>query len=434
MAMGERANTHVLTGKAHAVAGINQGAVGHDLRVAPVHGPLAPSHFVALAHGLGHLALQLEAIRQPGQALGDVDEALLGHPGVSGCGPTMAQERTPVHEQALVRFMDNGERHVAAALQGVAVLLHHLVGLGGTDHVLFDQLFDVALTGGRQGADAGVHQRLGLHRLLGLVMPPAAVADDVDHHILAEAHAVVGGQLGDEHHRLGVVAVDVEDGRLDDLGDLGAVLRRTGVIAAVGGEADLVVDDDVDRAAGLEAPGLGHLEGFHDHPLAGKGGIAVDQYGGHEVAGVVASPVLAGTHGTLDHRADDFQVGGVEGQGQVHFPARGHDVGRKALMVLDVPRAGGGGHLAVEFIEQVPGILAEYVDQHVQAATVGHADDALQHAVSAQPLQQFVQAGNQGLAALQAKPLGAGVPAVQVLLKAFGSRQPLQYGAFLRRA
>ena len=315
MAVGERAHPHILARKAHAMARIDQGAVGHDLGVAPVHGPLASGHFVALAHGLGHLSLQLEAVRQLGQALGHVDEALLGHPGVGGCGPPVAEEWAPVHEQALVRFMDDGERHVAAALQRVAVLLRRFRGLGSADHLLFDQLFDVALTGGRQGADAGVHQRLGLHRLLGLIMPPAAVADDVDDHILAEPHTVVGGQLGDEHHRLGVIAVDVEDGRLDDLGDLGAILRRAGVITAVGGEADLVVDDDVDRAAGLEAPGLGHLEGLHDHPLAGEGGVAVDQDGRYEIAGVVTSPILAGAHGTLDHGADDFQVGGIEGQG-----------------------------------------------------------------------------------------------------------------------
>ena len=103
-------------------------------------------------------------------------------------------------------------------------------------------------------------------------------------------------------------------------------------------------------------------------------------------------------------------------------------------MVLDVPGTGFHGHLAVKLIEQIPGILTENVDQHIQAAAVRHADDAFQHAVPAQSLQQFVQAGNQGFAAFQAKPLGAGVAAVQVLLKAFGGGQPLQYGAFLRRA
>ena len=53
-------------------------------------------------------------------------------------------------------------------------------------------------------------------------------------------------------HGFRVLAVDVEDRRLDHLGDVGAVLRRAGV-ARGGGEADLVVDDDVDRAAGRVA-------------------------------------------------------------------------------------------------------------------------------------------------------------------------------------
>ena len=52
----------------------------------------------------------------------------------------MAEEWAPVHKQALVRFVDDGERHVAATLQRVAVLLRRFRSLGGADHLLFDQL------------------------------------------------------------------------------------------------------------------------------------------------------------------------------------------------------------------------------------------------------------------------------------------------------
>ena len=66
----------------------------------------------------------------------------------------------------------------------------------------------------------------------------------------------------------------------------------------------------------------------------------------------------------------------VEREGKVHFAARRHDIGRESLMVFDV------AHiifvdldLAVELIEQVPRVLAEYVHQHIEAASVRHADD-----------------------------------------------------------
>ena len=110
--------------------------------------------------------------------------------------------------------------------------------------------------------------------------------------------------------RLGVLAVDVEDRHLDHLGDVGAVPRRAGV-ARVGGEADLVVDDDVDRAAGPVAGELQQVQRLGHEALAGERGVAVDQDRHAELAvGVVVQPLL-GPHAALDHRVDGLQVAGV---------------------------------------------------------------------------------------------------------------------------
>ena len=102
-------------------------------------------------------------------------------------------------------------------------------------------------------------------------------------------------------------------------------------------------------------------------------------------------------------------------------------------MVLDVPGAHFGGHLAVKLVKQIPRVLAQNIDQHVQAPAVRHADHGLQHPLGAEPLQQLVQAGNQGLPALQPKPLDARIAAVQVLLQPLGGGQPLQDGSLVRR-
>jgi hypothetical protein len=44
----------------------------------------------------------------------------------------------------------------------------------------------------------------------------------------------------------------------------------------VGGEADLVVDDEADRAAGAVARQAGEVEGLLDDALTGERGVAVD--------------------------------------------------------------------------------------------------------------------------------------------------------------
>ena len=59
--------------------------------------------------------------------------------------------------------------------------------------------------------------------VVGLVVAAAPVADQVDDDVLAERLAVFERQPPDPDHGLGVVAVDVEDRRLDHPGHVGGV-------------------------------------------------------------------------------------------------------------------------------------------------------------------------------------------------------------------
>ena len=61
-----------------------------------------------------------------------------------------------------------------------------------------------------------------------------------------------------------------------------------------------------------------------------------------------------------------------------------------------------------------------------------HAHHAFQDIVGAEPLQQFVQAGNERFSPFQAEALGAGVASVQVLFQAIRRSQPLQDAALVR--
>ena len=78
------------------------------------------------------------------------------------------------------------------------------------------------------------------------------------------------------HDGLGIVGVDVEDGRVDDARHVGAVGRGARV-ARVGGEADLVVGHDVDRAARRVVGQVRQVERLVDDALAREGRVAVQQ-------------------------------------------------------------------------------------------------------------------------------------------------------------
>ena len=274
--------------------------------------------------------------------------------------------------------------------------------------------------------DLLVHQRLRQRRRVLLVVAELAEADDVDDDVLVELLPVVERDLAAQDDRFRIVAVDVQHRRLDHLDDVGAVERRARIARVGRGEADLVVDDDVDRAAGVVAARLRQRQRLHDDALAGERRVAVDDHRQHRVAFVVAAPIEARLHRALDHRIDDLEVRRVERQAEVHRAARRRDVAREALVVLDVARRQVLGRRVVELGEQVLRHLAERVDEHVETAAVRHADDDLLHALAAGALDELVHRGDEALAALEREALLADVLGVQVALEPFGRGQPVE--------
>ena len=81
-------------------------------------------------------------------------------------------------------------------------------------------------------ADLRVHERLGEARLVALIVAEAAVAPHVDDDVAVELLAIFDGELAGEGHRLGIVAVDVEDRRLDRLGDVRRIRRGAAELRA----------------------------------------------------------------------------------------------------------------------------------------------------------------------------------------------------------
>ena len=56
-------------------------------------------------------------------------------------------------------------------------------------------------------------------------MPAASIANQIDHYVFVELVAIIHGKLGDEYHCFGIVTINVENRRLNHLGDVSAILR-----------------------------------------------------------------------------------------------------------------------------------------------------------------------------------------------------------------
>ena len=106
-------------------------------------------------------------------------------------------------------------------------------------------------------------------------MTVATVADQVNDVIFAGLPAVISGQLHDVHDSLRVFAVHMKDRHHQHLGNIGRIsggarIFRKRCIA------DLIINHDMNGAAGFVAFQLRHIQSLSNDTLAGEGGIAVD--------------------------------------------------------------------------------------------------------------------------------------------------------------
>ncbi len=196
-----------------------------------------------------------------------------------------------------------------------------------------------------------------------------------------------------------------------------------------GGEADLVVHDDVDRAARLVAAEAREAEALGHDALACKRRVTVQKHRDDARAVMIVELRLLGACLAEDNGVHRLEVRGVRRQRQVDGVAVELAVGRGAEVVLHVARAlhvVGLEAAALELVEDRAVGLAHHVGQHRQPAAVGHADHDLLHAQRAAALDDLLHRRDQRLAAVEAEALGAHVLDVQELLEALGLDQLVQ--------
>ena len=263
--------------------------------------------------------------------------------------------------------------------------------------------------------DRAVHQRLGEGRLVSLVVPVPTVAKQVDDHVFLEFFAEFGGDAGDFDDRFGIVAVYVKDRRLDAFCHIRRVGARPGG-GRSGGKPDLVVDDDVDRAAGAEADQVRQFKRLGDEPLSGESRIAMHQNAGYlRPLGVATLQLLCPDLAEHDG-IDGLEVRGICSQGQVDHSPTHFSVARSAEVVFDVARAMdvlGIGGIPLELGEDRGKRFADEICEHVETAPVRHADHELTDTELVAAVEDRLQRRHQRLGAFDAKPLGAGVAPVE---------------------
>ena len=204
------------------------------------------------------------------------------------------------------------------------------------------------------GIDFGVEGRLSEAGFIPFVVAVAAIADEIEDNILMKALAKFECELDDGSSGERIVPIDVENGEAERFSWSGAVASGAGVFWDCG-EGDLVIDDDVDSAAGAVALEAGEVEGFGDDALSDESAVSVNEDGDNFFAfdGILAE-ALAGAGLAFDDGVDGFEMAGVGSEGEENFlSGRGGDLIFVTEMVFDVAASedGLGNVVLVEFGE-----------------------------------------------------------------------------------
>ena len=341
--------------------------------------------------------------------------------------PLGADIRLPVDFKWRLVIREYRFVRVITSVQRAAICTDHIFSIRLAERSFASEFGAIYLTRRRMLVYRFIHERLGDHRLVLLVVAKPAVADEVDDDVFAELHPIVQRDLGNETHRFGIIAINVEDRHFEHLRYIAAVQRGSRIAQIRSCETDLVVDDDVYRATGPEAARLCKIQGLHYDALSGIRRVAVYENRQHLLPVFITAAVLTRPYRAFDDRVDDFKMRRIEGEGQMQRSAGRHDVRRKTFVVFHVARERGLVVLAFEFGEQVLRHLAQCIHQHVQTPAMRHADYELLHTGGACALQQVIEQRDEAVAAFERKARLADVLGMQIAFERFGCGQPLEY-------
>ena len=263
---------------------------------------------------------------------------------------------------------------------------------------------------GKFGAQQGmapndiVEVGLGEGGFVSFVVTVAAVAVNINHHIAAELLAKLQRDLGDFDDGEGIFAVHMENGGVNHLGDVSAVACGTGV-RWERGEADLVVHNEMDCAAGAVALELRHVECLRNDALSDESGIAVDEDGNDFFAfcGVFQN-ALTGAGLAFDDRVDCFEMAGVCRKADFDLVSTGQFARRvvaEVVFYIPVSTHQLGSEVVLEFVKNDAGRLVQEIGQHIQSSAVRHAHDELQHAEVRRIFQNGIEREHEGFSALE---------------------------------
>ena len=275
--------------------------------------------------------------------------------------------------------------------------------------------------------DRLVHQGLRDGGIVDFAVPVAAVTDEVDNDVGAEAIAIIDGESRDANDCVNVFGVYVEDRNRLTAGKLGREARGV-LFTRAGGESEQVVDDDVNGAADGVACEIRVVDGLGQNTLACEGGVAVNEERQEFLCSIGASAVVLGARAAHGHRIDGFKMARVGNEVDVNLRAAlGRVLAGGADVIFDVSAAEYAARIDVfKLSKNFFGLTLGDVNDHVEAPAVAHAEDEFLRAELTGGVEKLVHQGKKRRVAFEREAFVAEIARLKDLLKQFGPDQVVE--------
>ena len=293
--------------------------------------------------------------------------------------------------------------HLERFFERVALFVVDLIGFFSGDAFSRDEFLHVKRLDRFFVSDFSIQAGLSEGGFIALVMSMLPVANEIDHDVVTKPLAISHCELGHVDHGFRMITIHMKDRNLDHLCDIGAIERRA---CLCGGRrvADLVVDDDVDRAAGAIAGKLRKVQCLCNHTLARKGCVAVDDDGNDRFAIRITCTNLLRLRAPFNDRINGLEMRRIRSQSEMDaFPRRDAPIAGEALVIFHIARAEGCGDIRriFELREDRLVALPKNIRENIQSTTMGHADDDLAYSKGGCIFHYMVEQRNQGFPALE---------------------------------
>src|SRR5688500_2229559 len=390
--------------------------------------------FAPAAERLHQAAVRFEVLRPQEQLLVERNE-LLAARRLRGC--TMRRVTHRLHRltgSSLLSILRRGTALNLLELRGdLRIESLHILG---RDDSFGSEALTPHFTRRRVPANLRVHRRLCERRLVGLVVAVPSIADQVDEEILPELRAVLDAELHHLDAGVRVFRVYVHYRNLEALREIARVMSRAS-IARIGRESDLIVGDDVQRAAHAIPAQRRHVERLGNDSFAGERRIAVnaDRNDGRFVAlAILREQGLPGAHHALKNRVGELEVARIRNERHANLVVADFPAARESQVVLHVPCLALCARRrvpALELTEDCLVWLLENVREDVDASAVRHRDSDFARSVLRGSVDCGVEHRNHHVGAFDREPLVALINPAEEALQSVDFGEAAEYGFLL---